>query len=92
MNNVKKYMQDLKTCLEKCSVDELVKFIESNRKILGNKQVDDFLNSTYEVKEITLHKMRANLETLSWAERLDSAKWLIRRGYDDTIEMKNLVN
>lgn len=54
---VSKYVKELGDCLKKYSVEELLKFNEDHKDIIGRDKVEKFKNSSSDVQKITLWKM-----------------------------------
>lgn len=78
----KTYYKELDEMLIKCSVDELLKFIEEWKMMYAPGFVEEFKSSADLVKEITLHKMIVNRVKLPNELREQSKNWLLSRGYD----------
>jgi hypothetical protein len=67
--------------LLKASVSEFHKFVLNHSEFFNKQFLETFQEASYEVKEITLHKMIVGAKSLPFEHRMKSAEWLTDRGY-----------
>ena len=80
--NIKKFVKERDTMLQKCSIEELRKFVRKNAgKYYDKEFAQRFENASDEVAEITLHKMIVHCTNLPFSLREKSMKWLLTNGH-----------
>lgn len=83
---IKKYVKERNEMLKKCNVNELRKFVNEHKQLYSGDFVEQFINASDYVAEITLHKMIVNVPNLPQGLRERSALWLGLHGF--SLEIK----
>ena len=85
MNGITKYSVELAHCLEKESVEELDKFIETHQEEYSKEMIEAWRVAKFEVKQLAMYKMIANKTNVDNKLRCKARRWLKEHGSSEEI-------